>query len=693
MSPSPDRGGGRRRRDQLRDAVLRAVYRAGWASAAHLPEPLVHLLARAAARLAVRVGGRHVTALRRNLTLATGRPASDRLVRAGVASYLRTFWEVLALPGWSEAETLDRVRTEDEHWLRDAVADAGAVVALPHSGNWDLAGAWACRTGMPVSTVAEQLGEAEFAAFVSFRQGLGLEVLSHRDPGALSALAAAVRRGRLVCLVADRDLDGRGVPVRWRDQPVRMPAGPAVVARRTGAALVPAVCSYEGRRMVIRFGPPVPPRPGRAGLVAMTQQVADFFADPHRRAAAGLAPAAAVLRARGGSGMSLDLGRPLRIGLVCPYSLDRPGGVQNHVLGLAAHLRDTGHEPFVLAPGTADHLPDADLVRRFTSAGPAVPVPYNGSVARVNFGPVTAARVRRWLGDGFDVLHLHEPVTPSVSLLALRAASGPVVATFHTATPRSRSMQLAGGVLRGAIDKIEARVAVSEPARRVVTRYLHRDAAVIPNGFRAADFTPPRPRTTRWRGGHRPRLVFLGRVQEPRKGLDVLLAALPAILAARPDLEVVVAGHGHRPLPAHVRRESEVSDARRAALLASADVFVAPHTARESFGIVLLEALASGAPVVASDLPAFTALLQADRADPGSALGSVFPAGDARALAAAVTAVLDRPDEARAARGWRHAQRYDWACVGPEVVEIYRAVVDPLAQLAEPVPLRRGAAG
>jgi len=390
--------------------------------------------------------------------------------------------------------------------------------------------------------------------------------------------------------------------------------------------------------------------------------------------------------------MTVDLAHPLRVGLVCPYSLDRPGGVQNHVLGLAAHLRDAGHEPFVLGPGTANHLADADLARRFTSAGPAVPVPYNGSVARVNFGPVTAARVRRWLAGGFDVLHLHEPVTPSVSLLALRAATVPVVATFHTATPRSRSMQLAGGVLRGAIDKIDARVAVSEPARRVVTRYLHRDAAVIPNGFRAADFTPPQPRPTRWRGGDRPRLVFLGRVQEPRKGLDVLLAALPAILAARPDLEVVVAGHGHRPLPPPVRRESEVSDARKAELLASADVFVAPHTARESFGIVLLEALASGAPVVASDLPAFTALLQADGTDPRRALGTVFPAGDSRALAAAVTAVLDRPDAARAVRGWQHAQRFDWASVGPEVVEVYQSLVDPLVGLAEPARLGRGRA-
>jgi KDO2-lipid IV(A) lauroyltransferase len=202
----------------------------------------------------------------------------DALLALAVASYLRTFWEVLALPGWSPAATVARVRTEGEQSLRDAYAGPGAVVALPHSGNWDLAGAWACRTGMPVTTVAERLPDAEYRAFVAFRESLGMEVLAHGDPGVISGLAGAVRQGRLVCLVADRDLDGTGVPVSWVGRAVTMPAGPAMVARRTGAVLLPAVCSYEGARMVIRFGPPVPHRPGRAGLVAMTQAVADFFA-------------------------------------------------------------------------------------------------------------------------------------------------------------------------------------------------------------------------------------------------------------------------------------------------------------------------------------------------------------------------------------------------------------------------------
>ena len=381
-------------------------------------------------------------------------------------------------------------------------------------------------------------------------------------------------------------------------------------------------------------------------------------------------------------------GRPLRVGLVCPYSFDHPGGVQNHVLGLAAHLREHGHAPAVLGLGTPELTPA--LAGRFTSAGVAVPVRYNGSVARVRFGPRSAARVRRWLAAGdFDLLHVHEPITPSISLLALWAAEVPVVATFHTATPRSRSMQLAGSTLRGTVEKLDAGIAVSEPARRVVQRYLGRDPLVIPNGFSYGEFATGAQSGSGWRGGHRPRLVFLGRVEEPRKGLDVLMAALPAVRAVHPDLEVVVAGRGHRALPSWVRRETSVTDGEKAALLAGADVFVAPHTERESFGIVLLEAMASGAPVVASDLPAFAALLEHDPADPHRGMGALFPTGDADALAAALLAALDARDAIRTERGRRHARRFDWSLIGPSVVEVYRSVLEPRSTLDLPLAAAR----
>ena len=378
--------------------------------------------------------------------------------------------------------------------------------------------------------------------------------------------------------------------------------------------------------------------------------------------------------------------RGLRVGLVCPYSVDRPGGVQNHVLGLAAALRDLGHQPAVLAPGD---LGAVDPHLTFTSAGPALPVPYNGSIARVSFGPVTAGRVRRWLRQSdFDLVHLHEPITPSIALLALRYAEVPVVATYHTATPRSRTMQLAGDALRPLIEKIDAGIAVSESARDVVVRHLGRDPMVVPNGFEYASFRPEAtvssPPPSRWRGGTRPRLTFLGRLDEPRKGLAVLLDALPGIRAAIGEVEVCLAGHGLPPRRSAalrgVRVLGGIDDDSKRALLAGTDVFVAPQVARESFGIVLLEALAAGAEVVASDLSAFVELLHR----PGrTSAGQLFRRGDPKALAAAVTQVLSG-GIGRQPTAASHAARYDWSEVAPRIADVYAATVHSPVGRREP---------
>lgn len=364
----------------------------------------------------------------------------------------------------------------------------------------------------------------------------------------------------------------------------------------------------------------------------------------------------------------------LRVGIVCPYSFATPGGVQNHVLGLAGHLQAAGHRPHILAPGEfqADRAAAYGLgPEHFTSAGPAVPVPYNGSIARVNFGPMTAARVRQWLRSRpLDLLHLHEPITPSVSVLALWAAEVPVVATFHTATPRSRTMELAGRTLRTSIDRIDAGIAVSETARRVVVQHLGRDAVVIPNGFQRDDFLPdggPAPRR------QRPRLTFLGRTDEPRKGLSTLLSALPTIRRTVPEVDVVVAGGGRRRLPDDIRAVGVLTDRARVQLLQGTDLFVAPHVARESFGLVLIEAMAAGAPVVASDLPAFVDVLHPGRA--GDPLGHTFPAGDPDALARTSLRVLGQPDPERLRAAEAATARYDWSRVGTEVLEVYHATL------------------
>jgi lauroyl/myristoyl acyltransferase len=266
-------------RELARNWLLRGIYSFGWRVAARLPPRSVALIISAGSWVALRRDGIHVRTLRRNLALTTGAPVHSHLVRSALKSYLRNFYEVLALPAWSQTEIRRRVAAVNEPVVREAYAGSGLVVALPHSGNWDLAGAWACATGMPVTTVVEQLSDAEYAAFVAFRESLGLRVVSHRDPAALATLIDAIHCRRVVCLLADRDLSGTGVPVSWRGHSITMPAGPAMVARRTGAALVPAVCQFTEDGMAIIIGESITHRQGRDGLMAMMQEVADFFSD------------------------------------------------------------------------------------------------------------------------------------------------------------------------------------------------------------------------------------------------------------------------------------------------------------------------------------------------------------------------------------------------------------------------------
>jgi phosphatidyl-myo-inositol alpha-mannosyltransferase len=361
----------------------------------------------------------------------------------------------------------------------------------------------------------------------------------------------------------------------------------------------------------------------------------------------------------------------VKVGMVCPYSWDMPGGVQVHIRDLAEELMRRGHSVSVLA--AADD--DTPVPPYVVSAGRAVPIHYNGSVARLTFGPLSASRVRRWLADGrFDVIHVHEPASPSLGLLAVWWADMPVVATFHQAIPRSRAMSAAFGILQSAIEKISARIAVSEEARTVVVQHLGGDPVVIPNGLYVDRFTgvPPRPD---WRGDGGT-LSFLGRLDEPRKGLPVLLEAWPTIHRERQGIRLLVAGRGdveeiRRSIPPDCRDDvtflGGVSDEDKVAMFASSDLYIAPHTGGESFGIVLAEAMAAGTPVLASELVAFRAVLEEGR------LGALVPVGDADALAKSALDLLADParlDQLRAAAR-AAVRRYDWSTVADEVLAVY----------------------
>ncbi len=265
-------------RDRLRAFGVRQLYRVGWRIGSWLPSRLVERLIRRAARRALRRDGWHVQNLRTNVGVLVGETASDELVEAALVSHFRNVYEQLALPGAAD-RLVAGVTTTGEAELRAAHGSRGAVVALPHSGNWDLAGAWACRTGFPVTTVAERLGDAEFAAFTEFRTRLGMEVWAHGDPGTVDGLVDAVRRGRVVCLLSDRDFGRDGVPVSFAGRSVTMPVGPALVAQRADAALFPTVSQFTDDGMILRIGPDVPVGPGPEGLAAATQRLADVFAE------------------------------------------------------------------------------------------------------------------------------------------------------------------------------------------------------------------------------------------------------------------------------------------------------------------------------------------------------------------------------------------------------------------------------
>ena len=365
----------------------------------------------------------------------------------------------------------------------------------------------------------------------------------------------------------------------------------------------------------------------------------------------------------------------MKVGIVCPYDWNVPSGVAIHVHDLAQALIDLGLEVEVLAPGEDD--PDEPYPDYVTVVGRTIPVPYNGSVARVLFGPRSASRVRRWIREGdFDVLHVHSPVTPSVGMMACWSAIGPIVATFHAAIDgRSRAMSSAAWMLQATLEKVRARIAVSEEARRTVVEHLGGDAVLVPNGVDVGRFADAKV-TPDWSGPGT--IAFLGRVDEARKGLEVLLAAFPAFVAANPEARLLVAGPGETDaldelpsdLASRVTLLGRISEADKASLFASVDVYIAPHIGGESFGIVLLEAMSAGAPVIASDLAAFSDVLD------GGRCGVLFRTGDPQALADATIALLGDADRRAelATIGRERAAEYDWSRVARQVVAVYETV-------------------
>lgn len=342
----------------------------------------------------------------------------------------------------------------------------------------------------------------------------------------------------------------------------------------------------------------------------------------------------------------------MRVAVVCPYSLDVPGGVATHALGEASWLASQGIDVTVIAPGTRPfQAPDGV---RLELVGRSLPLAFNGSIARLAVAPWQARAARRLAGQA-DVVHVHEPLTPGIAYAAARRAGSLLVthhASFDVPPPLARA-------LRWRARKLPPRrsLAVSQAAQATALAATGKAPRVLPNAI----VMPPPPRRAPegggWRGGGRPRVVFLGRAEDPRKGFADFVA-LAAHLGD--EVECVAIGPGTRQAPRPVTGHGLMSEEDRLEVLQHCDVLVAPNRRGESFGLVLVEALAAGCAVVASDLPGFRETT-ADAVTEG--LAALFPSGDVPAAADAVRHVLALRPDPQAAH--EHARRWGWQHIGP----------------------------
>ncbi|PKQ28833.1 MAG: hypothetical protein CVT63_00760 [Candidatus Anoxymicrobium japonicum] len=364
----------------------------------------------------------------------------------------------------------------------------------------------------------------------------------------------------------------------------------------------------------------------------------------------------------------------MKIAIVSPYSWAYPGGVNNHIEGLARQMAVRGHEVVVIAPDEGTAVDGA----RFISAGRSLALRANGSIAHVAVAPGTRRRVcQALLSESFDVAHVHEPLVPMVSTSAVRAARCKVGGTFHAGRESaSIAYRLGSALFRRRIERLDFRIAVSEPARLTASRYMPGEYEIVPNGVDMSRFNP-RTDVAKSRGGDR-EILFIGR-NEPRKGLDTLLEAFPLICDEVPTCRLSVIGAGftsegvRRSLPHGLRDRvtvlGYVNNEELQAHYASSDIFCSPAHGGESFGIVLIESMASGTPVVASDIPGYSEVV---KQAPG---GLLFKNGDSRDLARVTVNILQ--DDALRAKlreaGLEGVRQFSWERLAERLERIYSA--------------------
>jgi phosphatidylinositol alpha-mannosyltransferase len=372
----------------------------------------------------------------------------------------------------------------------------------------------------------------------------------------------------------------------------------------------------------------------------------------------------------------------VKLALVSPYDFAYPGGVTSHVAHLADQFRARGHEVHIIAPSSDDA---AEAVRdpNVHRIGRVVSIPANGSVARITLSLRSYLQAKRLLqAEAYDLIHLHEPMMPALPLTVLRHSQTVNIGTFHAFRNTPLTYFYGKPILRPFFRKLHGHIAVSEAAREFVGEYFPADYRIIPNGIDYARFQRRYPRLECLAQG-RPTVLFVGRL-EKRKGLRFLLRAWPEVLRRHPEARLVVVGRG-RPLEGYRRFAARqgwspedvvfagyVSDEDLPRYYQAADVFCAPNTGQESFGIVLLEAMAAAVPIVAADIPGYRDVVTHERE------GLLVETKNAGALADAICRLLANPSLRASMRdaGQATARRYDWVHVGAEVLDYYSDVLE-----------------
>jgi phosphatidylinositol alpha-mannosyltransferase len=373
----------------------------------------------------------------------------------------------------------------------------------------------------------------------------------------------------------------------------------------------------------------------------------------------------------------------MRIALVSPYDFPYPGGVTQHIYYLDKHFRELGHHVKIIAPcagADPEKLPDNVVV----TTTRVISIPFSGSKARIPYSPMVNWRVRKALHEeDFDIVHAHEPMTLPVPVMALTHSRSVNVGTFHAYRDRHLIYEYGRRIFQPFFDKLDGKIAVSEAAKDTVARYFGGEYVIIPNGIDAERFGSDQVRPLDKYADGRPIILFVGRL-EPRKGFRYLLRAFPHVKEQFPQARLVVVGaYDKEEMADHVLYAREqhltgvkfvgrVSDEELPRYYRSCTVFCAPSTGFESFGIVLLEAMATGKPTVATNIPGYRDLLEDGQE------GFLAEPKDERSLADALIRILSDPQLQRSMgdRGRVKAQQYSWRQVALRVLEVYEELLD-----------------